>query len=298
MRVLVYGAGGSQQFPVIQALKNKGSFVVATTNTPSKVAVLENAGASAVIANMSDKERLFEITKGIDAVSFLVPFFLSDPSDGLQYAKNAIDAAVHNNVKLLVWNTSGFILPVKIGNASMDIRIDIADYLQKSGLPYIIIQPSVYAENLLGPWTAPFIREENLLTYPTPQEMPVGWVATSDVAAMVAEAIYSPHLAGISFRVSGIENLKGDELAEKFSIGLGRKIRYKQMPPKEFGKILDGLLGKGAGSGAEAMYQEISDTKNYPVMHSTQMHEVLQKLPVTITSIEKWVAVNRQAFDQ
>lgn len=296
MKVLVYGAGGSQQFPVINALKNKGAQVVATTHQPEKVETLRNAGAEPVIADMADRERLNEITKGIDAISFLVPFFLANPMDGLDYAKNAIDAAVKNQVKLLVWNTSGFILPVKIGNPSMDVRIDVLEYLKGSGLPYIIIQPSVYAENLLGPWTAPFVKSEQTVTYPTPEEMPVGWIATKDVAAFVAEAIYSPHLAGQSFQVSGIENLNGQQLAEKFSIGLNKKIQYRQMPPKDFGKILDGLFGEGAGKGAEAMYQEITDTKNYPSMHAASMSDVLEKLPVKMTSIETWVAQNNQSF--
>ena len=296
MKVLVYGAGGSQQFPVIQALKNKGATVTATTNQATKVELLTNAGAEAVIADMADRNRLFEITKDMDAVSFLVPFFLQNPLEGLQYAKNAIDAAVHNHVKLFVWNTSGYLLPVKIGNPSMDVRIDIAGYLKNSGLPHIIIQPSVYAENLLGPWTAPFVKSEQTVTYPTPEEMPVGWMATKDVAALVAEAVYSPHLAGESFQVSGIENLTGSQLAEKFSIGLKKQIQYQQMPAKEFGKILDGLFGEGAGRGAEAMYQEITDTRQFPVMHTTAMPEVLKKLPVTMTSIEDWVSQNSSSF--
>lgn len=297
MKVLVYGAGGSQQFPVINALKNKGATVFATTHQPEKVEHLRNAGAEPVIANMADKERLFEITKGVDSISFLVPFFLQNPMDGLEYAKNAIDAAVENRVKLLVWNTSGFILPVKIGNPAMDVRIDIAAYLQQSGLPHIIIQPSVYAENLLGPWTAPFVKSENVVTYPTPEEMPIGWIVTNDVASLVAEAIFKPELAGQSFQVSGLENLTGNQLAKKFSIGLNKEITYRQMPPKDFGKILDGLFGDGAGKGAEAMYQEITDSKNYPVMFSPNMHEVLKKLPVNMTSIEEWVAQNIQSFN-
>ena len=237
MKVLVYGAAGSQQFPVINALKSKGAEVFATTRQPEKVETLKIAGAVPVMADMGNRERIFEITKGIDAISFLVPFFLENPLDGLEYAKNAIDAAKENNVKLLVWNTSGFILPVKIGNPSLDTRIDIADYLKQSGLPHIIIQPSVYAENLLGPWTAPYVKNEQTVTYPTPEEMPIGWIATKDVTALVAEAIYSPHLAGQSFQVSGIENLTGEQLAEKFSIGLGKKIQYRQMPPKTLVKF-------------------------------------------------------------
>ncbi|RIW14966.1 NmrA family transcriptional regulator [Algoriphagus lacus] len=296
MKVLVYGAGGSQQFPVIKALTDRGAKVLATTNQPEKIDLLTKAGAETVLANMSDKERLVEITKGIDAISFLVPFFLANPLDGYEYAKNAIDAAVKNNVKLLVWNTSGYILPIKIGNPAMDVRIDIADYLKNSGIPNIIIQPSVYAENLLGPWTAPFVKNDDTVTYPTPEEMPIGWIATKDVAQFVAQAIYSPHLAGQSFQISGVENLTGRQLANKFSIALNKPVQYRQMPPREFGKILEGLFGEGAGKGAEKMYQEITDTKQYPIMHSHSLSEVLEKLPVKMTSIEEWVSQNIESF--
>ncbi|MCK6607039.1 MAG: NmrA family NAD(P)-binding protein [Flavobacterium sp.] len=296
MKVLVYGATGSQQFPVIKALQNKGAKVIATTHLADKLELLEQNGATAVLADMADANRLIEITQGVDAISFLVPFFLANPNEGFNYAKNAIDAAIANNVKLLVWNSSGFILPVKIGNPSMDYRIDIANYLKETGLPHIIIQPSVYAENLLGPWTVPFVVNEKKVAYPTPEEMPIGWIATKDVASFVAEAIFKPELAGESLLVSGIENLTGKQLAEKFSIGLNETIGYYPMPPKDFGQLLDGLFGAGAGKGAETMYQEIADTKNYPVMHSSQIHEVLKKLPIQMTNIEEWVAQNKSSF--
>lgn len=68
------------------------------------------------------------------------------------------------------------------------------------------------------------------------------------------------------------------------------------MPPKDFGKILDGLMGEGAGEGAAAVYQEITDSKNYPVMHASEMNDVLKKLPVPMTSMEDWVAQNKSAF--
>lgn len=296
MKVLVYGAAGSQQFPVIKALLNKGAQVFATTHSETNLEKLNEEGSIALLADMSDANRLNEISKGIDAVAFLVPFFLRNPNDGFNYAKNAIDAAIANNVKLLVWNSSGFILPVKIGNPAMDIRIDIANYLKESGLPHIIIQPSVYAENLLGPWTAPYVVNENKVAYPTPEEMPVGWIATQDVAGLVAEAIFRPELAGESFLVSGLENLMGNQLAEKFSIGLNQNISYFPMPPKEFGQILDNLYGAGAGKGAEEVYQQIADTKQYPPMFSPNMSDVLEKLPVKMTSIEDWVSKHAQDF--
>lgn len=296
MKTLVYGAAGSQQFPVIKALLNKGAEVYATTHTEANLQRLTDAGATALLANLSDANRLKEISKGIDAVSLLVPFFLANPNDGFAYAKNAIDAAIANNVKLLVWNSSGFILPVKIGNAALDVRIDIASYLKESGLPHIIIQPSVYAENLLGPWTAPFVINEKKVAYPTPEDMPIGWIATQDVAAFVAEAIFKPELAGESFLVSGNENLSGTQLAEKFSIGLKETISYYPLPPKDFGQILDNLFGAGAGKGAEEVYQQIADTKQYPLMFSPNLKDVLAKLPIKLTSIEDWVEQHSRLF--
>lgn len=296
MNVLVYGAAGSQQFPVIKALQKKGASVVATTHTENNINRLEATGAKALLANMNDAQRLTEINKDIEAVSLLVPFFLANPADGFQYAKNAIDAAIVNGVKLIVWNTSGFILPVKIGNPALDVRLDIQTYLQETGIPHIIIQPSVYAENLLGPWTVPFVKDEKRVAYPTPEEMPVGWIATQDVAALVAEAIYSPHLAGESFQVSGLENLTGTQLAEKFSLGLSEKITYYPMPPKDFGKILDNLWGEGAGKGAETMYQQMHDTKQYPMMFSPDMPGILKKLPVPMTALEDWVKQHQTIF--
>ena len=59
---------------------------------------------------------------------------------------------------------------------------------------------------------------------------------------------------------------------------------------------MDSLFGAGAGKGAEEMYQQIADTKQYPVMFSPNMSDVLEKLPVKMTSIEAWVSQHSQVF--
>jgi hypothetical protein len=126
--------------------------------------------------------------------------------------------------------------------------------------------------------------------------MPIGWIPTQDVAALVAEAVYRPDLSGNSFLVSGLENLNGTQLAEKFSIGLGETITYLPMPPKQFGQILDTLFGAGAGKGAQEMYQQIADTKQYPSMFSSDMPAILEKLPARMTPIEEWVRQHAEVF--
>jgi uncharacterized protein YbjT (DUF2867 family) len=296
MKVLVYGATGSQQFPVIASLKKRGVDVFASTHTVENIERLKSAGASPKLADLTDLNRVHDITAGMDGISFLVPFFIKDPGEGLQYAKNVIDAAVSNNIKKFVWNTSGFILKEKIGNPALDIRIDILNYLKQSGLSFIAIQPSVYAENLLGPWTAPFVREQSVVAYPTPEEMRIGWMVTKDVAEIVAECFFHPELLETEFRVSGLENLSGKELARKFSTALKREIEYHHLPAKEFGRILDELYGAGVGDPAAAAYQQISDSGIYPDMFAAETQQLLTRLSLTSTDMVQWVSEHKKMF--
>ena len=166
MRILVFGATGSQQFHVISEGIKKGAEVIAATSSEKSFEKLSKAGATPVLANLSDPQKMIEITKGIDAIAFMVPVSLPNPFDGLQYAKNVIDAAKANNVKKIVWNTSGWLIPQKIGIPGEDVKLDIKDYLQNSGLDYVIIEPTIYMENMMGPFCAPFCKRRKKISLP------------------------------------------------------------------------------------------------------------------------------------
>lgn len=248
------------------------------------------------MANMADAEKMKEITKGIDAISFLIPASLQNPSDGFQYAKNVIDAAKDNDVKMVVWNTSSYLAPQKTGIPIEDIRLDVKKYLENSGLPYVIIEPPLYAENLLAPYTTNYVKNERKVAYPTPEAMPIGWIASKDVSALVVEALFRPELSGQTFQISGLDNLKGDDLAEKFSEGIGEKITYYAMPPKEFGGILKNFMAEEAAAGIQAYYQNLADATEYPPKFNPNMQKVLEKLPVKMTPMERWVKENKEVF--
>lgn len=294
-KILVYGATGSQGNPTAKLLAQRGYETFAVSNSNSESQLFGNLNIKLLKANLEDRKRIFEITKGIDAISLLIPFFLENPTDGLTYAINTIDAAKEANVKFIVWNSSGFILPVKVGNPAVDVRIDIANYLKASGIPFVIIQPSVYAENLLGPWNAPFVANKNLAAYPTPKEMRIGWIATEDVSKLTIAALERPELNGSEFQVSGLENLDGNDLADRFSKALNRKIDYYEMPPSEFGNILDGIFGEGSSKSAVEFYQSLHNSNQYPQMF-VDMDTVLAKLQVKIRSLQEWIKENEVHF--
>ncbi|CCH51487.1 NmrA-like family domain-containing protein 1 [Fibrisoma limi BUZ 3] len=295
LKVLVYGATGSQAGAIPTRLLERSHQPYVLTRSAHKAAHHAQAGATVVEGDMADANRLRELSEGMDAVSLLIPFF-ANPAEVINYGRQAIDAAKAAGVNLLAWNTSGFILPVRTGNPSIDVRIDILDYLQRSGLPYIVLQPSVYLENLLGPWTAPFVANENRVAYPAPSDMPISWIASDDVSALVVAALERPELAGANWPISGLENPDGPALARAFSEGLGRSVDYYAMPPRDFGGILDQLFGPGAGAAAASEYQRMWDFPDQRPNFQVDMQPVLDKLPVRMTSISEWVAQHKAVF--
>lgn len=295
LNVLVYGATGSQASPTVMKLLERGHTPYVLTRNPERAAGLQQAGAQIVQADMSDAASLRAASEGMDVVALLIPFFLADPRDAPQLARNAIDAAREAGVKLIVYNTSGPTPTEFTGDPAADLRVGVIAYLRESGVPYSVIVPTGYMENFLGPWTAPNIIAENNLTYPNLAETRVGWIASEDVGALVAAALERPELAGSMFYVSGLENPNGYELAAAFSEGLGREIHYVAMEPEEFGAVLDKVFGPGAGAGAAAQYRKMRDDPNPPPMWF-DMQPVLAKLPVKMTSIAEWAAKHREAF--
>lgn len=296
MRILVFGATGSQQFNVIGEAKKKGAEVIAATSSENSFEKLAQAGATPVLANLADADKINEITNGVDAIAFMIPVSLPNPFDGLQYAKNVIDAAKANAVKKIVWNTSGWLETQKIGSPVDDVKLDVLDYLKNSGVDYVIIEPTIYMENMMGPFCAPFITNEKKLAYPTPEEMPIGWIASRDVSAFVVEAIYNENLIADGFKISGLENLKGNDLAAAFSKGTGEEIVYYPQKPKEFGDILKPMVGEAGANSVAAYYEMLQNASEYPSKFNPQMNEILETLPVQMTSLAEWAKENKNYF--
>lgn len=296
MRILVFGATGSQQFNVIGEAKKKGAEVIAASSSENSFEKLAQAGAMPVLANLADADKINEITNDVDAIAFMIPVSLPNPSDGFQYSKNVIDAAKASGVKKIVWNTSGWLETQKIGSPVDDVKLDVLDYLKNSGVDYVIIEPTIYMENMMGPFCAPFITNEKKLAYPTPEAMPIGWIASRDVSAFVVEAIYNENLKADSFKISGLENLKGNDLAAAFSKGTGEEIVYYPQKPKEFGDILKPMVGEAGANSVAAYYEMLQNASEYPSKFNPQMNEILETLPVQMTSLAEWAKENKNYF--
>lgn len=281
MRVLVYGSTGSQMSPVAQELLYAGHEVRAF---------------SRAVGDLADRDSVAEATSQVDAVALHIPFF-GDSALFFTYAKNAIDAARDARVKMLVWNTSGTIPAQKTGNAAVDFRRDVLSYLETSGIPYAVFAPTMYAENLLGPWTTTYVKARSLVGYPAPADYRIGWLPTVDLARMIVFALSRPELSGAVFDVSGDKAYDGAQLARAFSEALGKDISYYLMPPKEFGAFIDEAAGReGAGAEAAAYYQMLWDNPDFrPLVHFDQTG-VNERIATTRTDLVDWIRAHARSF--
>ncbi len=193
---------------------------------------------------------------------------------------------------MFVWNASG---EISDEAGESNAKLEILEHLQESRLPFVVLEPTTYMENWLGPWTAPSIRDNNELTYPVLADRKMGWIASEDVCALVVAALERPELAGNRYPISGLESPTGPELAADFSQALGRDIRYRTMTPEEMGAVLDEAFGPGAGDNVAEMYRREQEDPDPPDKFH-DMSLVLEALPVRMSTIKEWVTVHKDAF--
>ena len=292
MRVLSYGATGAQGYPVAQQLLERGHSVHVIVRHPEKAAGLAAMGARVFTGDLNDASSLDAAHEGVDAVFLMLPF--SGGGNPLAQAGAAFEAAKRAGVQKIVLNTSGQTPREPTGLPMMDYRIALEGMLRETGIPGIIVRPTAYMENFLGPWTLPGVVQKNEVAYPVAANRPTSWIAAQDVARFVVAALEHPNLAGRAFDIGGPEALTGDRIAGSFSAALGKSISYRAISPDEFADTMGAVMGPEAAEGIRVAYRA-GEAAPLEAM-KVNMEPVLAEIPVRLTTLEEWVRMHGDAF--
>ncbi|KRE38711.1 SDR family oxidoreductase [Paenibacillus sp. Soil522] len=249
-KVLVYGAGGVQGGAVARKLLNEGYTVHTIVRSSDKAAELQKQGITAFVGDLSDVDSLSSAHDGISKVFLLLPVDY-DLERNHQFIRNTVDAAKRANIKLLVFNTSGFVPDDITGVTAYDIKRELIAYVKQSGIPSIILQPTFYMENFL----IPGVVGNQTLAYPVPADSAITWISMEDAAAYGVYALNHPELAGQALPIVGPEAMTGTQLAEKFSAALDREIQFFSLPVEAFEEALSPVLGKETAEGLADSYK-------------------------------------------
>jgi len=113
----------------------------------------------------------------------------------------------------------------------------VEDRIRELGLAATILRPNWFAENFLG--SAPTVVADGSL-YGCAHDGRVGFVDGRDIAAVAAVTLTADGYAGRELVVTGPESVTFAGAAQRIGDGLGRDVRYVDLPPEQFEAALDG----------------------------------------------------------
>lgn len=230
--ILVTGATGSQGGAVVQALLKQGWRVRGMTRNASSPAagLLRQQGVEIVVGDFTDQDSLVRAARDVDTIFTMTTPFEEGVEGETAQGIAITEAARATGVGHLVYSSVAS-ADRATGIPHFDSKYAVEKHIVSSGVPYTIIAPVYFMDNVLLPWTLPGLREGKLAAA-LPATRSLQQIAVEDIGAFAAAIIERRHaLFGRRFDIAGDE-LTGDETAAILSRETGRDILYEGFPPQ------------------------------------------------------------------
>lgn len=180
--IIVTGAAGRTGLKIIPHLANTGEAIRALVHREDQIPIVEQAGAQeTIVGDMRERATLDQAVNGARAVYHICPS--ADPEEAA-IGEMLIDAAKATGVERFVFHS--VMHPQLSGLTHHAQKLRVEDALIQSGLPFTILQPASYMQNIFDQWDA--ISQG---VYPTMYDVSicVGMVDLDDVGEVAAIVI-------------------------------------------------------------------------------------------------------------
>ena len=219
--ILVTGAAGKTGRAVIRALGAKGEPVRAFVHRPQQVRVVKDLGVrEPVLGDMCLQAVMNDAARGVQAVYHIPP---NMSPDEVAIGQTIIRAARSAGVDRFVYHSVLHPQTEAMPHHWQKLRVE--ERLFESGLPFTILQPAAYMQNVLAHWDQ--IVEVGLYPVPYAAETRLGMVDLEDVAAAAAIVLTEPGHLGATYELAGPETLSQLEVVAVLAQQLGRPVRAK-----------------------------------------------------------------------
>jgi uncharacterized protein YbjT (DUF2867 family) len=222
--ILVTGAAGKTGWAVIRALSAKGEAVRALVYRPEQTQGVEALGVQEVaVGDMRLPATMDQATLGIQGVYHICP---NVSPDEVEIGQVAIAAARAAGVQHFVYHS--VLHPQTEAMPHHWLKLRVEEALLTSGLPYTILQPAAYMQNVLAHWDQ--IVEDGIYSVPYAVETRLSMVDLKDVAQAAAYVLTEPGHQGATYELVGTEALSQTEVAAVLSRKLGRQVSAQTVP--------------------------------------------------------------------
>lgn len=232
--ILLTGASGKTGRAILKTLANVAS-VCAFVHHETSVSVAKSLGAEKVIVgNLRDEVAIRSAMQGARSVYHICPNMNPDETG---IGKLVIDAARNSKVKHFVYHSVLHPQTEKMNHHWQKLQVE--EMLFEAGLPFTILQPAPYMQNLLAGWKA--ILEDGLLRVPYSVDSKFSFIDLEDLAEAAKIVLTEPGHENATYELVGTSPLPHTEVAELFEVVLRRKVRAEKEEIRNWKSRVSGI---------------------------------------------------------
>ena len=222
--ILVTGAAGKTGWAVLEFLLDRRAPARALVRSQSKAEALRGLGpVEIVIGDMRSPEDVRRAALGVKAIYHIPP---NVHPEEVAIGRAAIAAGVQAGIERFVYHS--VLHPQIEAMPHHWLKMRVEALLFESGLPFTILQPAPYFQNVL-PYLAR-IREEGGYSVPYSAEAGLAHVDLADLAEAAAIVLTEPGHAHAVYEICGEPALTPADIANKAGDWLRREVRSKALP--------------------------------------------------------------------
>ena len=225
--ILVTGAGGKTGRALIKGLSNVES-VCAFVHLEKHVSVAKSLGAQKVIVgDMRDQAAIRSGMQGVKAVYHICP---NMSPDEVGIGKLVIEIARESGVNHFVYHSVLHPHTERMNHHWQKLRVE--EMIFESGLPFTILQPAPYMQDLLA--SRKSILEEGVLRVPYSVHSKFSFVDLEDAAEAGKIVLTEPGHENAIYELAGTTPISHLEVAEVFERLLKREVQTMKEEPGDW----------------------------------------------------------------
>jgi uncharacterized protein YbjT (DUF2867 family) len=222
--ILVTGASGKTGRTLIRELAAKQQLVRAWVRRPQ---LIIDGAAEMMVGNLESSADWARAVDGVNQIYLICPNMHPHEKE---IGRLALSAALKAGVRLFVYHS--VLHPQTEAMPHHWAKLRVEEMIVASGVPFVILQPTAYMQNLRPQLVE--IKEKGILRLPYPPGSRISLVDLGDVAAVAAKMLLSYEFAGGIFELCGTEPISQYEVAQQFGTLLARPIIATELPLAEW----------------------------------------------------------------
>jgi len=220
--IAITGAAGKTGLTVIRALTERGVAVRALVYREDQADTVRAAAANATVVHgdLRDLDALARLVDGAAAVYHICP---NVSPDEITIGRALLEASRRACVGRFVYHSVLHPQTETMPHHWRKLRVE--ELILESGLPFTILQPAPYMQNVLVHW--PRILNDGVLPLPYTPSARLSQVDLDDVAAAAVIVLTEPGHDGATYELCGPDVLDANAMATILTEELGRPVAVR-----------------------------------------------------------------------